>query len=139
MSAGTGMQHSESNLSETEPVHFYEIWLVPAEKGLKPSCGQREFPEKDKRGRLLLVVSPDDDGSLIIHQDARVYLSLLGTGRRVSHPLQPGRYAWVQVLRGKVQVNGQPLTVGDGAAVSEEESLVIAAKKSAELLLFDLA
>ena len=87
MSAGTGVQHSEFNPSETEPVHLYQIWLLPAEKGLTPSYEQRTFSEAEKQGRLLLVASPDDDGSLMIHQDARVFLSSLDAGKELQNEL----------------------------------------------------
>src|SRR3954468_19901114 len=123
MTAGTGIRHSEFNPSRTEAVHFYQIWLLPDRSGHTPHYDQRSFPEDERRGRLRLVASPDGrDGSLTIHQDAEVYLAALGPGDRVAHALRPGRYAWLQVLRGDVDLNGTSLVAGDGAAVGEESS-----------------
>ena len=140
MSAGTGIRHSEFNPSSTEPLHLYQIWLLPERKGLTPSYDQKTFPEAEKRGRLRLVASPDaQDGSLLIHQDARVYLSSLATGQEVKHELRPSRHAWLQVVRGAVDLNGQTLAVSDGAAVSNEMELAIRANEPSEVMLFDLA
>ena len=128
MSAGTGIRHSEFNPSSTEPVHLYQIWLLPNQKGLPPSYEQKTFPEDEKRGRLRLVASPDaQDGSLLIHQDARVYLSTLDGDQEIQHDLRPGRHAWLQVLRGAVELNGQLLHASDGAAVSDVTKLSILA------------
>jgi quercetin 2,3-dioxygenase len=139
MSAGTGIRHGEFNPSTTEPVHLYQIWLLPAEIGLKPSYEQRIFSETEKQGKLLLVASPDaHDGSLLIHQNARVYLSTLDANQEVGAELQSGRHAWLQILRGSVVVNGQALGTSDGAAVSDEIALSIRAAESAEVMLFDL-
>jgi len=139
MTAGTGIRHSEFNPSETEPVHFYQIWLLPDGPGHTPRYDQRSFPEDERRGRLRLVTSPDGrDGSLKIHQDAEVYLATIGPGDRVTHDLRPGRYAWLQVLRGAVELNGTALAAGDGAAVAEEPSLAVTAAVPAEVMLFDL-
>jgi redox-sensitive bicupin YhaK (pirin superfamily) len=99
MTAGTGITHSEFNPSDAEPVHLYQIWLLPEREGLEPSYEQRAFPEDERRNRLRLVASPDgQDGSLSIRQDARLYLATLDGGREASHELAPGRHAWVQVL-----------------------------------------
>jgi quercetin 2,3-dioxygenase len=138
MSAGTGVQHSEFNPSETESVHFYQIWLLPTEKGLTPSYEQQTFSEAEKKGKLLLVASPDDDGSLMIHQDARVFLSSLEKGQELRHDLKQGRHAWLQVLRGSVELNGHPLAASDGAAVSEETTLAIKANVLSEVMLFEM-
>ncbi len=140
MSAGTGIRHSEFNPSSAEPVHLYQIWLLPDQKGLSPSYDQKTFPEAEKRGRLRLVASPDaQDGSLPIHQDARVYLSVLETGQEVRHALVQDRHAWLQVLRGAVELNGHSLQTSDGAAVSDETTLLIRANEPSEVMLFDLA
>src|SRR5512142_137155 len=105
MSAGTGIRHSEFNGSDREPVHFLQIWLLPDRPGHRPSYEQRAFPEAERRGVLRLVASPDGaEGSTVIHQDARVFATLLGPGRTLEHPLAPGRHAWVQVARGAVQL-----------------------------------
>lgn len=140
MSAGTGITHSEFNRSHDEPVHLYQIWLDPERRGIEPSYEQKKFAEDERHNRLRLVASQDAaEGSLLIHQDARIFLSSLGEGQNVTHRIQPGRHAWLQVLRGAVTLNDQPLGTSDGAAVSEETSLEVVANESAELLLFDLA
>jgi redox-sensitive bicupin YhaK (pirin superfamily) len=140
MTAGTGVRHSEFNPSRSEPVHLYQIWLLPDRAGRQPSYEQRAFPEQERQGALRLVASPDGaDGSLTIHQDARLYLSTIQSGEALAHVLAPGRYAWLQVLRGKVALNGQSLSAGDGAAISEEQRLDMRAQDDSEVLLFDLA
>jgi len=140
MSAGTGIRHSEFNPSATEPVHLYQIWLLPRSKGIKPSYEQKFFSAEQKQGKLRVVASPDgDDGSLTIHTDARVYLSTLKSGESVNHEIAAGRHAWLQVLRGAVRVNGTLLETSDGVAVSDERLLAIAAERPAEIMLFDLA
>ena len=138
MSAGTGIRHSEFNPSPTDPVHLYQIWLKPAQKGLTPSYEQKAFaPAQD---RLNLVASPDGRaGSLHVHQDAEIYLASLAVGAVAPHMLRSGGAAWLQVLRGDVTLNGQPLKAGDGVAVSDESALAIRADSAAEILLFDLA
>ena len=139
MTAGTGIQHSEFNPSETEPVHFYQIWIMPERRGLPPTYEQRSFPEAERRGRLRLVASPDGhDGSLTIQQDVQVFLSSLGDNQQVTHELESGRYAWLQVLRGAVQLNGLDLAAGDGVAVNEEAALLVRATEPSEVMLFDL-
>jgi len=140
MSAGTGIRHSEFNPSATEPVHLYQIWLLPQRTGITPSYEQKFFAADEKHGKLRLVASPDGaDGSLTIHQDARIYLSTLGAGASVRHELATGRHAWLQVLRGRVSVNGTTLETSDGLAVSEEPALAIGGTEAAEVMLFDLA
>jgi quercetin 2,3-dioxygenase len=140
MTAGTGIEHSEFNPSETEPVHLYQIWLFPERRGLSPSYDQRVFPEAERAGKLRVVASPDGrDGSLTIRQNAEVYLGTIDAGARVLHELAPGRHAWVQVLRGSIDLNGVALDVSDGAAVSEESGLALRARQASEVILFDLA
>ena len=140
MSAGTGIWHSEFNPSPTEPVHLYQIWLLPNQKGLPPSYEQKAFPEDERRGRLRLVASPDaQNGSLLIHQEARIYLSTLNSDQEIRHELQPGRSAWLQVLRGSVALNGEALGTSDGAAVTDESTVAVRATVPSEILLFDLA
>lgn len=134
MSAGTGVVHSEFNASSSEPVHFFQIWILPAEEDIAPGYEQKLFDEE--RGKLRLLVAPD--GPLKIHQDARVYSAILDAGQRVEHPLGSGRGAWLQIARGSVDVNGTALQAGDGAAIENEASLAIAATEDAEILLFDL-
>jgi quercetin 2,3-dioxygenase len=140
MTAGTGITHSEFNPSETDPVHLYQIWLMPEREGLEPSYEQKAFAEEQRRGRLRLVASRDGrDGSLTIHQDADLCLATVEAGEQVAHELAPGRHAWLQVLRGTVALNGNPLEAGDGAAVSDVTALTIRAEHASEILLFDLA
>lgn len=140
MTAGTGVAHSESNPSRTEPVHLLQIWILPNEHGLKPSYEQKLFTDEQKQGRLCLIASEDGrDGSVLIHQDASVYASVLAEKQEVVHEFTPGRHAWLQVARGTVTANGESLEQGDGAAVSGEESLSIIGSSAAEVLLFDLA
>ena len=142
MSAGTGVMHSEFNGSRDEPVHFLQIWLLPDRPGHPPSYEQKLFPEAERKGKLRLVAAPDAaDGSLTIHQDARVYAALLGNGEAVRQALAPGRHAWVQMARGEVTVNGRALRAGDGAALSGEPEVAIEGRGAAggEVLLFDLA
>ena len=140
MSAGTGVLHSEMNPSPTQPVHFFQIWLLPAKRGIKPDYEQKRFEDAEKRGRLRLVASPDGrDGSISVNQDADLYSGLFKTGERAQLALKPGRHAWVQVASGEVTVNGQSLVAGDGAAVSDEAALDLTARSDAEVLVFDLA
>ncbi|HEX9492484.1 MAG TPA: pirin family protein [Thermoanaerobaculia bacterium] len=136
MSAGTGVLHSEVNPSRDQSVHLLQIWLLPDRRGLKPEYEQKAFPAEERAGRLRLVASPDgSDGSLTIHQDAKI---LAGTIRdSVQYDLQPGRYAWLQVARGSLDLNGQTLNAGDGAAIENEPALTLRGK-DAEVLLFDL-
>jgi redox-sensitive bicupin YhaK (pirin superfamily) len=140
MTAGTGVRHSEFNPSDTQWVHLYQIWLLPQRKGLEPSYEQLAVGEEEKRGRFRLVASPDGaDGSLTIHQDARLYLASLSPGEGVAHPIEPGRAAWLQVFRGSVNVQGHDLAPGDGVAVSDLNSISVQAAVPSEVLLFDLA
>jgi quercetin 2,3-dioxygenase len=140
MSAGTGVAHSEFNASEKEPVHLYQIWMFPDRKNYAPVYDQKHFPEAEKRGKLRLVVSPDGrDGSVKIRQGNELYAAVLGPGESVKYEIQPDRYAYVQVARGSVKLNGKDLETGDGAAISEEKSLQLTGVIDAEVLLFDLA
>ncbi|MFG0330115.1 MAG: pirin family protein [Phycisphaerales bacterium] len=147
MSAGRGVEHSEFNASRVEPVHLLQIWIFPEEKGLEPGYAERVFPADEKRGRLRAIASRDGrEDSLIIHQDAAVYATILDDpDQTVEHTLAPGRGAWVQVARGSVIVNGERLETGDGAAIEDEEVVTLraaadsnATDEPAEALLFDL-
>ncbi len=140
MSAGTGVSHSEYNHSQVDPVHLLQIWILPARKGLTPGYEQRVFPGEERQGRLRLIAARDGrDGAVTIHQDVNLFAGILASGDTVIHRLTHGRHAWVQVARGAMRLNGLPLKAGDGAAVSEEETLSISAEQPSELLLFDLA
>jgi redox-sensitive bicupin YhaK (pirin superfamily) len=140
MSAGTGVTHSEANASETDPVHLLQIWILPEKRGIIPSYEEKKFSPEEKRGRLRLVASRDAaEGSVTIHQDARVYASVLDPGRTVRHTLDRGRGAWLHLVAGAATVNGTALATGDGAAIQNESALEIQASEPTELLLFDLA
>jgi redox-sensitive bicupin YhaK (pirin superfamily) len=142
MSAGTGVTHSEQNASKSEPVHFLQIWIVPAERGIKPGYEQKSFSPGDKRGKLRLVASRDGrDGSVTIHADAALYAGLFAAGESATLPIAAGRHAYVQVARGTVRVNGQQLQAGDGATLSGEPNVQVEglADGEGELLVFDLA
>ena len=142
MSAGTGVLHSEFNHSHDERVHLLQIWIFPEQRGLKPSYEQKTFSAQEKLNRLRLVASRDgSEGSVTIHQDARLYAGLLEPGKAVQHALAPGRGAWFQVTSGSVEVNGKRLSAGDGAAIEEEKTLEISGRSEngrSEFLLFDL-
>jgi len=140
MTAGTGVSHSEFNPSESEAVHLLQIWILPKSHGLPPGYEEKAFADEERRGRLRLIASDDGrEGSVEINQDARVYASLLEAGQIITHTLQPNRYAWIQLARGTLLLNGLELKQGDGAAISRESELTIEAHDQAELLLFDLA
>jgi len=140
MTAGTGVTHSEFNPSETEAVHLLQIWLFPESRGLPPGYEQRHFADDEKRGRLRLLASRDGaDGSVVMHQDARLYAALLTTDEAVEYSFAAGRYGWLQVVRGAVEADGVRLSAGDGAAIGEQAGVRIAAIDEAEILLFDLA
>jgi quercetin 2,3-dioxygenase len=140
MSAGTGIRHSEYNHSKTEPVHFFQIWIVPESEGIEPSYEQKAFPEGDRRGKLRLLGSRDGrDGSVTIHQDVDTYGALLDNGEAVTFDMRPGRKVWIQLARGMVTANDHSLFAGDGLGVLDINEIKIKATNDAELLLFDLA
>jgi hypothetical protein len=140
MSAGTGVRHSEFNASQTDPVHFLQIWIVPERKGLAPGYEQKSFSDADKRGKLRLVGSRDGrDGSVTIHRDVDFYATVLGDGDKVAHEVKSGRVAWVQVARGTATLNGEQLYPGDGVAVETAGALELAGSSEAEVLVFDMA
>jgi len=139
MSAGTGVRHSEFNPSKEEGLHLLQVWLLPNQEGLKPAYAQKPFPIQTQKNRLHLVASEDGrDGSIQVHTDAELYASSLENGVAVEHELRKGKYAWLQVARGGLKLNGTPMQQGDGAAVSDETKLKIEASEDAEFLLFDL-
>jgi len=139
MSAGTGVRHSESNASKSEPLHFLQIWIMPEREGLSPGYEQKMFPVEERSNRLRLIASPDgDDGSLRINQDARVFASVLDRGEKVVHSPAPQRHLWLQVAAGQIEVNGEILRESDGAAITDETSLEIVGNGGSEFLLFDL-
>ncbi len=139
MSAGTGVTHSEFNPSATAPVHFLQIWLLPSENGIPPGYEEKRFPPEEKRGRLRLVVSPDRaEGSLAIHQDARVYAGLIDGGEAADLRVAPGRRLYVHVARGSLEANGVALGAGDGLGLTDEPHLRLEHGRDAEVLVFDL-
>jgi quercetin 2,3-dioxygenase len=140
MRAGTGVTHSEFNHSKVEPVHFLQIWIVPDTRGLKPAYGQQSFDRQAAARTFVLLASRDGrDGSVVVHQDVSMWVGLIAPGESRRFTLRPGRHAWVHVARGSVSVNTTEFREGDGAAVSDEESLQILGRQSAEVLIFDLA
>jgi len=140
MSAGKGVQHSEFNHSKTETAHLLQIWILPNEKGATPRYDQKNFTAAEKTGTLKLLASPDgSQGSVAIRQDARVFASILSSDQSTELKLEKNRYAWVQVAKGSLILNGQKLEQGDGAAISDEKQLEFKANGSVtEFLVFDL-
>ena len=140
MTAGSGVGHSEFNPSQSEPVHLLQIWILPNARSLPPGYEQKFFAPDERQGQLRLIASNDGrDGSVTINQDAGVYAALLDPAQSVTHAIDQNRYAWLQLARGTIDLNGVELKAGDGAAVRQESELVINARDQAELLLFDLA
>ncbi|HEV8658445.1 MAG TPA: pirin family protein [Thermoanaerobaculia bacterium] len=138
MSAGSGVLHSEMNGSNDELVHFLQIWIMPQERGIKPSYEQKRFEDADRSGVLRLVASSNaQNGAVKLHQDVEIYSTLLDNGASVTHEFRPDRYGWVQVARGEIELNGQKLVAGDGAAIENEKTVTISGR-GAEVLLFDL-
>lgn len=141
MSAGTGILHSEFNPSDVDYVHLLQIWILPEQRGLEPSYEQKYFSDVDKRGTLKLIGSRDGrEGSVTIHQDVNLYSAVLQDGESVTHTIAPERAIWVQVAKGAIQLNGQPLYAGDGAAIAQETTLSLqGTSQMSEVLLFDMA
>jgi redox-sensitive bicupin YhaK (pirin superfamily) len=139
MSAGTGVQHSEFNPSQTEKVHFLQIWFLPNAAGINPSYEEKYFSDEEKRGRLRLIASPDGaDGSVKIHADAKMFAVLLDGNEQVEHPLAQDRYVYVHVAGGDVALNDTPLHAGDGAMLAGGERVMLAQGRNAEVLVFEL-
>jgi redox-sensitive bicupin YhaK (pirin superfamily) len=140
MSAGTGVLHSEFNPSQTEKVHFLQIWFLPNTASIDPSYEEKYFSDEEKRGQLRLIASPDGaNSSVTIHADAKMFAVLLDGNERVEHPTASDRYIYVQVARGEVSLNGVPLQAGDGAMLSGEERVILDQGQNAEVLVFELA
>lgn len=139
MSAGSGVTHSEFNPSKIKSTHLYQIWLRPSAKDIEPSYEEKSFLESERKNKFRLVASPNaEDGSLSINQDVKLYLALIDEQRELRFELKPNRQAWVQVISGELELNGQQLRTSDGAAISEESELVFLARTQVELMLFDL-
>jgi redox-sensitive bicupin YhaK (pirin superfamily) len=140
MSAGSGIQHSEFNPSPTEPVHLLQIWVLPEKKGLEPGYEQKAFPPELKQGKWTVIAERmPANGAVKIHQDVKLSVASLVAGEQITYALADGRHAWIQVARGSITLNGIVMKQGDGAGVSQEPELTIAAGQAAEILLFDLA
>jgi redox-sensitive bicupin YhaK (pirin superfamily) len=139
MTAGTGVRHSEYNHSQSELVHFLQIWIEPNVKGIPPGYEEKHFEPESKKGQLRLIASSDGrEGSVTIHQNAAIYASILNGADQVEHPLAPGRNAYVHVIRGQVRVNGTELSTGDALKVTNESLISLSQAEAAEVLLFDL-
>ncbi|WLT33371.1 pirin family protein [Geothrix sp. PMB-07] len=139
MSAGTGIRHSEFNASDTEPVHFLQIWMLPERAGLAPRYDQKAFQDEDLRNAFRLIASREGaDGAVQVFQDVKVYVARLDPGHETQAPLPPGRAGFMQVASGALTLNGQAMAAGDGARVEEESAPVIRATSPAEVLFFDL-
>ncbi|HUF20627.1 MAG TPA: pirin family protein [Burkholderiales bacterium] len=140
MSAGTGVFHSEYNPSASDPVHFLQIWIEPAERGIQPGYEQKHFAPDQKRGRLRLLASRDGrDGSVRMHQDALLYAALIDGDEKIEHELAPDRHAYIHLARGRATVNGEQLAAGDALKLSGDRRIVLEAGEDSEVLLFDLA
>ncbi|MCL4140561.1 UNVERIFIED_CONTAM: hypothetical protein GTU68_025673 [Idotea baltica] len=140
ISAGTGIEHSEFNPSADEETHFYQIWLLPHSEGLRPGYEQKEFAPEEQVNKWRLVASPDgQEGSLSIQQNAKLYLSSIKASQEVKYELELNRHAWVQVLRGSLEIDGIPISAGDGAAIEGVRAFSLNAKTDSECMLFDLA
>ncbi len=140
MSAGTGVTHSEFNASDKDLLHFLQIWILPERQGVEPRYEEKHFSCEEKRGKLLPIASPNGErGSLRIGQDATLFGAVLEPEENISHAFSSGRYGWLQIVQGRVELGGKELEAGDGAAVSDETVLNIRAKESSVFLLFDLA
>ena len=139
MSAGSGVRHSEYNHNRDKQVHFLQIWIQPNQIGIPPSYEEKSFAPESKQGRLALIASADGrDGSVLIHQDAAIYASIMNAGDSLRHALQAGRLGYVHVIRGAVTVNGVALNGGDALKITDEAAITLDKASDAELLVFDL-
>jgi len=139
MAAGNGILHGEFNPSKTEPVHLIQIWILPDRKGAEPRYEQRPFPGISNAGELTLLASKDGSNeSIPINQDAKLYAATLKAGQIVKHKIEAGRAAWIQILRGSLDLDGGKLVAGDGAAIENQAGFTLSASGAAEILLFDL-
>jgi quercetin 2,3-dioxygenase len=140
MSAGTGVTHSEYNPSRAEELHLLQIWIMPDRRGHPPGYEQKSVPDEEKRGRLRIIASPDGrDGSVTIHQDARLYAGVIDAGKPMGFEVTPGRRSYIHIVKGALNLNGIGLESGDGARIVEERAIEIAGREESEVLLFDLA
>lgn len=139
LTAGVGIRHSETNPSVVAPCHFFQIWLLPAEKGLEPEYEQRGFSDQDKIDTFCMIASPDGrEGSLRVNQDVLLHASILDKGKKLEYILPRDRHAWVQVAYGAIDINGSRLAAGDGAGISEKSPLIFTAEEKSEFILLNL-
>ncbi|HEX9122853.1 MAG TPA: pirin family protein [Actinomycetota bacterium] len=138
MTLGSGAWHSEQNGSDTEPLRFLQLWILPAELGLPPGVEQKVFTKEDRTDRLLKVISGDDRDAVLVHQDAHVFVSHLSAGRRVEHELRDGRGVYLYMIEGNLSVNGDRMTTGDAAQIADEPTIQIEASADSELILVDV-
>ena len=138
MTLGSGAWHSEQNASDTEPMRFIQLWIMPREAGLEPSVEQRVFTAQDRTGRLLEVLSPDDGQAVLVHQDARVYVSSLAPGTAVSHKFDQGTGGYLYVIGGGIELNGERLATGDAARIQDEPELTVRALEDSELIMVEV-
>jgi redox-sensitive bicupin YhaK (pirin superfamily) len=138
MTLGRGAWHSEQNASQTEPMRFIQIWIMPRERGLEPGVEQKVFTARDRTDRLLEVISGDGGDAVLVHQDARVFVCRLSTGASVEHALAQARGAYLYVIEGAVDVDGERMTTGDAAQITDVATIGIAAVEAAELILVDV-
>jgi len=139
MTLGSGAWHSEQNASETEPMRFIQMWIVPSERGLEPGVEQKVFTTEDRTDRLLKAISGDGGDAVLVHQDAHVFVSRLTPGATVEHDLGEGRGAYLYVIEGDAEVNGERMTTGDAAQVTGEPRVAIEAAADTEVILVDVA
>ncbi len=139
MTLGSGALHSEQNASETEPMGFIQMWIMPSERGLAPGVEQKVFTQDDRTDTLLRVISGDDDEAVLVHQDSHVFVSRLTAGTRVDHGLGDGRGVYLYVIEGDVRVNGEQMETGSAAQITAERQVEIEATSTSELILVDVA
>ena len=138
MTLGSGAWHSEQNASDTEPMRFIQLWIMPNQRGLEPGVEQKVFTEEDRTDRLLRAISGDDGDAVLVHQDAHVFVSRLNAGTAATHELDAGRGAYLYVIEGDVSADGQPMVTGSAAQIVDEPAVEIRAAATSELILVDV-
>ena len=139
MTLGSGAHHSEQNGSQTEPIRFIQVWIMPRERGLPPSVEQKVFTREDRKNHLLRAIGPEGtEGAVAVHQDASMYISRLDAGRSVEHVFEEGFGGYVYVIEGEVTLNGERLTTGDAARIWDERRLRIEAAQDCELIMVEV-
>ena len=139
MTAGTGVEHSEFNHSQTDELHLLQIWFFPEENDLEPGYEQEMFSREDKLDQLRLIASRDGrNGSVTVHQQVDLYASILQTNTEIEHIIADSHKVFVQFVSGVVTVNGQSASAGDGVQITDESKLMITSDAEAEFLVFDM-